>query len=59
MGWFDDQIEYRKKRENELLTDAFQNISRAVVQHKIGDGAFEGEGHDIKDAASQLLGILM
>ncbi len=55
MGWFDDQIEYRKKRENELLTDAFQNISRAVVQHKIGDGAFEGEGHDIKDATSQLL----
>jgi NHLM bacteriocin system ABC transporter ATP-binding protein len=54
MGWFDDQIENRKKYEDELLTEAFQNISQAVVQHKIGDGYF-GEGKDIKDATSQLL----
>ncbi len=54
MGWFDDQIEERKKHEDELLADAFQNISKAVAQHKIGDGFF-GEGRDVQDALSQLL----
>lgn len=54
MGWFDEQIEERKKHEDEILTDAFQNISKAVVQHKIGDGFF-GLGRDVQDAVSQLL----
>ncbi len=54
MGWFDEQIEERKKHEDEILTDAFQNISKAVVQHKIGDGFF-GIGRDVQDAVSQLL----
>ena len=54
MGWFDDQIESRKIHEKELLTEAFQNISKAVVQHRIGDGYF-GEGKDVRDAVSQLL----
>ncbi len=54
MGWFDDQIEQRKIHEDELLADAFQNISKAVVQHKIGDGFF-GTGRDVQDAISQLL----
>ena len=54
MGWFDEQIEERKKHEDELLTDAFQNISKAVVQHKIGEGFF-GIGRDVQDAVSQLL----
>ena len=55
MGWFNDQIENRKKHENEALTEAFQNISKAVVHHKIGEGLFETAGRDVKDAVSQLL----
>ncbi len=54
MSRFDEQIEERKKREDELLTDAFQNISKAVAQHKIGDG-FIAVGRDVKDAINQLL----
>ena len=54
MGWFDEQIEYRKRREQELLSDAFQNIARSLTGHKIGDGRAL-EGADVKDAISQLL----
>lgn len=54
MGWFAERIEERKKHEDELLTDAFQDISRAVAQHKIGDGSFR-TGRDEQDAISQLL----
>ena len=35
MGWFDDQIEYRKKHERELLSDSFENIARSVTGRKI------------------------
>ena len=38
MGWFDEQIEYRKKRENELLSDSFQNIAWSITGRKIGEG---------------------
>ncbi len=54
MGWFEEQVEYRKQRENELLSDAFQNIARSVTGHKIGDGWLE-DGADVRDALSQLL----
>ncbi len=54
MGWFEDQIDNRKRHEDELLTEAFQSLSRAVVQHKVGKGLF-GKGQDMKDAVSQLL----
>lgn len=54
MGWFDEQIEYRKKRERELLNDSFQNIAKSVTGHKIGDGYYD-KGADVRDAISQLL----
>lgn len=54
MGWFDEQIEYRKKVENELLSDSFQNIAWSITGRKLGDG-WLNEGADVKDAISQLL----
>ena len=54
MEGFNRQIENRKKHENELLTEAFQDISKAVAHKKISQELFE-EGKDTKDAVSQLL----
>ena len=56
MGWFDDQIEYRKKRERELLNDSFENIARSVTGRKISS-AFR-EDADVSDAVSALLKYL-
>ncbi|MBQ3705779.1 MAG: ATP-binding cassette domain-containing protein [Clostridia bacterium] len=53
MGWFDEQIEYQKKRERELLTDSFENISRAVTGRRMG--SFLREEADVSDAISALL----
>ena len=53
MGWFDEQIEYRKKHERELLSDSFENIARSVTGRKklsmLKDEA------DVSDAVSGLL----
>ena len=54
MGWFDEQIEYRQKRERELLSDSFENIARSVTGRSISSGFREGA--DVSDAVSQLLG---
>ncbi len=54
MSEFEQKVKKRKKYEDELLSEAFQNISQAVAHRKIGDGLY-GEGRDIKDALSQLL----
>ena len=54
MGWFDEQIEFRKRHEIELLSDSFQNMAKSVTGHRMGDG-FVREGADVKDAISQLL----
>lgn len=54
MGWFDEQIEYRKKKEIDLLSDSFQEIAKSITGHKIGNG-FIQEGQDVKDALFQLL----
>ena len=53
MSWFDDQIEYRKKRERQLLTDSFENIARAITGGNISN-AFD-ENANVSDAISQLL----
>ena len=52
MGWFDEQIEYRKKRERELLTDSFENIARSVTGRRVRS-ALEDEA-DVSDAVSGL-----
>ena len=54
MAEFDEHIKNRKKHEDELLTEAFQDISKAVNHRKIGDSFYEN-GRDMKDAVSQLL----
>ena len=56
MGWFDDQIEFRKKHERELLSDSFESIARSITGRKI-NSAFK-EGADISDAVSELLKYL-
>ena len=53
MGWFDDQIEYRKKHERELLSDSFENISRSITGRKATSG-FRDDA-DVSDAVSALL----
>ena len=53
MGWYDEQIEYRKKREKELLSDSFENIARSITGGNISS-AF-AENADVSDAISQLL----
>ena len=53
MGWFDEQIEFRKKHERELLTDSFENIARAVTGRK--RMSFLRDDADVSDAVSALL----
>lgn len=57
MGWFDEQIEYRKKYERELLADSFENISRSVTGRRI-TGSQLGERTDVSDAVSCLLAYM-
>ncbi len=53
MGWFDEQIEFRKKHERELLGDSFDNIARAVTGRRTRSSFREGA--DVSDAVSALL----
>ncbi len=53
MGWFDNQIQERKAKERELLSDSFENISRSVIGHKISD--YFSEGADVSGAVSDVL----
>ena len=53
MGWFDDQIEFRKKHERELLSDSFENIARSVTGRKVRSTLSDQE--DVSDAVSALL----
>ena len=53
MGWFDEQIEYRKKHERELLNDSFENIARAITGRKTM--SLLKEEADVSDAVSGLL----
>ena len=53
MGWFDEQIEFRKKHERELLSDSIENIARSVTGRKIST-ELKNQA-DISDAVSGLL----
>ena len=53
MGWFDEQIEYRKKHERKQLSDSFEKLSYSVTGRRSGIN-FE-EGADINDALEILL----
>ena len=54
MGWFDDQIEFRKKHERELLSDSFENIARSVTGRKVRKSLLNDQ-EDVSDAVSALL----
>ena len=54
MGWFDEQIEDRKKYERELLSDSFENIARSVTGRRVGTSSLNSEA-DVSDAVSALL----
>ena len=56
MGWFDDQIEYRKKHERELLSDSFEDIARSVTGRRIHSTLREDA--DVTDAVAGLLKYL-
>ena len=53
MGWFDEQIEYRKKREREMLSDSYDKLTYTLTGRKSGAGFKEGE--DVSDALQTLL----
>ncbi len=53
MGWFDEQIEFRKKHERELLSGSFENIARAVTGRRISSSLKDKA--DVSDAVSALL----
>ncbi len=53
MGWFDEQIEFRKKHEREMLTDSIENIAMSVTGRRLGS-TLRDEA-DVSDAVSGLL----
>ena len=53
MGWFDEQIEYRKRRERQLMQDSFENIARSITGGRVAS-VFD-ENADLSDAIAQLL----
>ena len=53
MGWFDEQIENRKRQELKLLDDSFQKLELIVTGSRSADHF--AEGADVKDALEVLL----
>ncbi len=53
MGWFDEQIEYRKKHERKMLSDSFEKLTYTVTGRKSGSAFLEGT--DVTDALETLL----
>lgn len=53
MGWFDEQIENRKRQERRLLDDSFQKLQLIVTGRRSGEHF--AEGADVNDALETLL----
>ena len=53
MGWFDEQIEDRKKQERRMLTDSYERLQLTVTGRKSGESFLEGE--DVNDAIEALI----
>ena len=53
MGWFDEQIEYRKEQERRMLADSFDRLHLTVTGRKSGSSF--AEGTDVNDALETLL----
>ena len=53
MGWFDDQIELRKKQEQKLLYDSYKKLELTVTGRRSGEDF--AEGADVNDALEALM----
>ena len=53
MGWFDEQIEYRKQQERKMLSDSYEKLHLTVTGRKSGE--YYAEGADVDDALEMLL----
>ena len=53
MGWFDEQIEARKRQEQDMLNDSFRKLEFTVTGRRSGDQFAKGE--DVRDALEALL----
>ncbi|MBR4026745.1 MAG: NHLP bacteriocin export ABC transporter permease/ATPase subunit [Lachnospiraceae bacterium] len=54
MGWFDEQIKERKKRDNDILQESFVEIADAVLGSKKA-ATFENEEQKATNAISEIL----
>ena len=54
MGWFDEQIESRKRQELDLLSESFQDLTRSVTGQR-GPGSTLQQGAAMNEAVSALL----
>ena len=43
MGWFDEQIKYRKQKDNENFADAIDSIAGAVMGQRLTDSLDKNE----------------
>ena len=53
MGWFDEQIEYRKQQERKMLSDSYERLQLTVTGRKSGKDF--AEGADVNDALDTLV----
>ena len=53
MGWFDEQIEYRKQQERKMLSDSYEKLQLTVTGRKSGENF--AEGADVNDALDTLV----
>ena len=53
MGWFDEQIEYRKEQERKLLSDSFRKLELTVTGRSLSKEF--SEGTDVNEALEALL----
>lgn len=54
MGWFDDQIQERIKSDNELFTESFEKMARAISCEKLNQ-ALNDDRSQAKDAIDEIL----
>lgn len=53
MGWFDEQIEFRKQQERKMLSDSYERLQLTVTGRKSGENF--AEGADVNDALDTLV----
>ncbi len=54
MGWFDEQIKQRKKKDDDVFADSFVNIAGAVMGSRVS-AALNDERQIAKNAFDEIL----